>query len=413
MMNWLARLLSIVLVGVFVSVPNVGLVQAQSSFVETHLAYTGEVVGVASGGVGRGAVYLDNVDVTVTLKGDSLVQGTGLTAHIHGLGTQGGNPSALVGDAQITSNIEAPPAWRIYEAWLQYGWSRASLLVGLYDLNAEFDVNRTGSLFLNSSHGIGASFGASGSNGPSIFPVTSLAARLRVRVSSKTYVQAAVMDGVPGRPSEPGATVVRFAEGDGVLLAAELGMFFGASGPSSEALVDRTVPVDACGTLTVGGWAYSTELREWPTVHTPSGVRRSGGSVGFYALAEGQLYRESGTEAQGLSAFGRVGWANDRHNRFGGYTGSGVVYTGLLPGRGEDRAGVAVASAYNGAAYKVAQRRAGRPVTDAEINLEFTYAAAITPWFTLTGDVQYVFNPNTDPSLPNALFVGLRAAVEL
>lgn len=319
-----------------------------------------------------------------------------------------------MGDAQITSDIEAPESWRIYEAWFQHTWGgRASVLAGLYDLNAEFDVNRTGSLFLHSSHGIGAVFGASGRNGPSIFPVTSLAARLRVRVAAETYAQAAVMDGVPGRPSAPEGTVVRFAAGDGVLIAAELGTHVGVSGPSSDALVDRAAPVDARGTLAVGGWAYSTELREWPTVHTVGGVRRSGGSMGIYALAEGRLYREPGTEAQGLSAFGRVGWANDRYNRFGGYTGAGLVYTGLLSGRSGDRAGVAVASAYNGTAYKAAQRRAGRPVADAEINLEGTYAAVITPWLTLTGDVQYVLNPNTDPSIPNAFLAGLRAVIEL
>lgn len=382
---------------------------------ETAFVYTGEVVAVPFGGRERGAVYLDNVDVTATLRSDSLVGWSGLTAHMYGLGNQGGDPSALVGDAQITSNIEAPLAWRIYEAWLQQTlWPRASVLVGLYDLNAEFDVNRTGDLFLNSSHGIGAAFGLSGRNGPSIFPVTSMAVRARVRVARRGYVQAAVLDGVPGNPSDPGGTVVRFGEEDGVLVASEAGVYLGGEAPSHSALVDRTIDVETPVKVALGGWRYTTPLRPWSQVSRPSGVpveRR--GSVGAYLLAEGRLLREPGSGDQGLSAFMRLGWAHAETNRFTQYVGTGIVYTGPVPGRASDQVGLAVARARNGDPYVAAQRRAGQPVTDAEVNIEATYAARLRQWLSLIGDVQYVVNPNTDPSMPNALVGGLRAVVEL
>lgn len=391
-----------------------GFAQSIHSSVETSLAYTGEVVGVASGGQEQGVVYLDNVDATVTVRSDSLLGWTGLTARAYGLGNQGGNPSALVGDAQVTSNIEAPLAWRIYEAWLQQTLGdRASLLVGLYDLNAEFDVNRVGSLFLNSSHGIGAAFGLSGRNGPSIFPVTSMALRARVRVRRRGYVQAAVLDGVPGCPADPSGTVVRFGEDNGVLAATEVGVYLGGESPARTAIVDRTVDVEAPAKLSIGGWRYTTPLRPWPRVNRPGVPVASRGSAGVYLLAEGRVLHEPGTDTQGLSAFGRVGWANDRFNRFSRYVGAGVVYTGPFPGRDADRVGLAVATAFNGEAYVAAQRRSGQSVTDAEVNVEGTYAAPVRPWLTLIGDVQYVFNPNTDPTLPNALLGGMRLIVEL
>lgn len=381
--------------------------------VEVHLSYTGETVGVAAGGIERGVVYHDNLNAIVTVHADSLVGWTGLTAHVYGLGNQGDNPSMLVGDAQATSNIEAPLAWRIYEAWLQQTLgTRASVLVGLYDLNAEFDVNRTGSLFLHSSHGIGAAFGLSGRNGPSIFPVTSMAVRARLRVARRSYVQAAVLDGVPGCPANPSGTVIRFREGNGVLAATEIGVYLGGDSPARTAVVDRTVDVEAPGKLALGAWTYTTPLPTWTSINAPGGVERDEGSMGLYALAEGRLVREPGTEEQGLSAFGRVGWANDRQNRFSQYLGAGVVYTGLVPGRGADRVGLAVATAINGDAYEAAQRRAGRPVTDAEVSVEATYAAPVTSWLTLIGDLQYVVNPNTDPTIPDALVGGLRVVVE-
>jgi porin len=160
--------------------PSPGYAQSGPPSVEVGVTYTGEAVGVPSGGVEQDVVYLDNLDATTTVRSDSLVGWPGLTAFAYGLGNQGGAPSTLVGDAQVTSNIEA---------WLQQTLgTRASVLVGLYDLNAEFDVNRTGSLFLNSAHGIGTPFGLSGRNGPSIFPVTSLAVRARVRVARRGHV---------------------------------------------------------------------------------------------------------------------------------------------------------------------------------------------------------------------------------
>lgn len=51
-------------------------------------------------------------------------------------------------------------------------------------------------------------------------------------------------------------------------------------------------------------------------------------------------------------------------------------------------------------------------MTDAEVNVEATYAASVTDWLTVVGDVQYVFNPDMDPSIPDALIGGIRVMVE-
>ena len=74
-------------------------------------------------------------------------------------------------------------------------------------------------LFVNPAHGIGTDFSQSGSNGPSIFPVTSLALRLQYRASASTSLRLAVLDGVPGDPDRPGHTAIKLGGGDRALLA--------------------------------------------------------------------------------------------------------------------------------------------------------------------------------------------------
>ena len=102
---------------------------------------------------------------------------------------------------------------------------RLSILAGLYDLNSEFDVIENAGLFLNSSHGIGADFAQSGENGPSIFPSTSLTARLKIQPFKHFYIQAAALDGIPGNPDVDHGTHVHLGDGDGTLLTLETAWF--------------------------------------------------------------------------------------------------------------------------------------------------------------------------------------------
>ena len=113
----------------------------------------------------------------------------------------------LVGDLQVISNIDASHAWRVFEFWYEFGEGPWSVRTGLYDLNSEFDVNETGGLFLNSSHGMGPDFSQTGENGPSIFPVSSLA--LRAEWEGKGFTaRLAVLDGVPGHPHDPSSNEI-------------------------------------------------------------------------------------------------------------------------------------------------------------------------------------------------------------
>jgi len=130
------------------------------------------------------------------------------------------------------------------------------------------------------------------------------------------------------------------------------------------------------------------------------------GSTGAYTLAEVQLYRPSDASLRGLAGFVRFGVADRAVNRFGSYAGTDLVYTGVLGD--DDQLGFAVAHATNGGAYRRVEALAGNPTDAAETNLELTWRFAVQEWLRLQPDVQYIFNPNTDPGLGDALAIGLR-----
>ncbi len=379
------------------------------------VTYTADAMAGLRGGRERGAVFLDNLDLTLTLDLDALLGWPRTVLFLYGLGNQGGSASALAGDVQGVNNIEAPNAWRLYEAFVQHRLlnDRLSLLAGLYDINAEFDVMEAASVFLNSSFGIGAEFAASRPQGPSIFPFTALGLRARAFPADRWYLQAAALDGVPGLPGDPHAGPFHFGPNDGLLLVAETGVTLDRRRLDSASQQQvRRQRISRLATspyrlkVGLGGWYYTARFQR---IGTPAVTQRGNG--GLYLLSQGTLFHEPADPAQGLRGFLRLGVADRRVNRLAAYTGGGLVYTGLLPGRPADHLGVGAAIAHHGAPYRRAQHRTGTPTTRSETALELTYQAPLTAWLLIQGDVQYVLHPDMDPTQGHALVLGLRLQV--
>lgn len=404
-----ARLLSFV---VLVLLP----VHAASQVLEVTGAYAGETMGVLSGGLARDAVYLGNLDLSVAVRGSEESPRSGLSLFVYALGNHGGEPSRLVGDAQGVSNIEAPEALRLFEAWIESDWADRglSLLAGLYDLNSEFDVVHAADVFLNSAFGIGTEFADSGVTGPSVFPLASLGLRALWRRRGGTYVQAAVLDGVPGDPSDGTATRIRLSSEDGVLLVAEAGYHFdGPPAPRPPAASDaREGPVGRgwdpgeSGKVALGLWGYT---RRFDAIDPVDGGRLRS-RPGVYVIAQSPPLDLGGRGS--ATVFGRAGWADPAVHRFHLYSGMGAVLTGVVPGREEDALGMGLAIAHNGAPYRRVEGGAGRPTTARETVVELTYRMGLTQRLGVQPDLQWVHRPDTDPAVRSALLAGLRVTVE-
>ncbi len=362
---------------------------------QLDVVYTGETWRNTKGGIRTGNSYLDNLDVQLSIDGESAWGVPGLTAFAYLLHDNGGTVTEdLVGDAQTISNIEAPDAVRMYELWFDwaFGTGRShSLRFGLYDLNSEFDASETAALFVNSAHGIGTQIGQTGRNGPSIFPVTSLAARLRWQPAADWTMQFAVLDGVPGDPNHPTSNRIHLGGDDGWLLVAETGWSRGR-----------------WRKLALGGWRYTSHFEPQDRAVEMGVPRRLKGNDGIYALGEVNLWSSQGAGPRALDAYARFGTADGRINRFDRAWAFGVVATGLLPGRPTDQLGVGVATARNGDSYRRVSVAAGDAVDSHETAIELTYRAQISDWLVLQPIVQHIANPDTNPARSDALAFALR-----
>jgi len=353
-------------------------------------AYRGDLWRNVDGGVQKGGRYFDDLLIGVTVDTERAVGLSGGTLNVLGLHNHGADLSGqFVGASQVISNIQTSTSFRLYEAWYEQRVFRdaVSVLAGLYDLNSEFDAIEPAALFINSSHGIGPDFAQSGQAGPSIFPVTALAARVDWQVTPEILLRAAILDGVPGDPARPKRVVaVKLGNGDGALIVGEI----------EATILDTTVKA--------GGWGYTARFDDLNAVDPVSGnpVTR-GDNRGFYVSASRQVY--SAGEDEGLSLYGRFGIAQGHINMFSSYLGAGAVYDNILPGTS---VGFAVASAAVGKPYRRAQAALGLPSEKRETIFEATVRSEITPWLTLQPDVQYVVNPSAAPGSRNALVLGLR-----
>jgi porin len=381
--------------------------------IKPALVYDSAAFANLGGGVRSGGTYTSNLNLQLNFDATTLFGWPDTIAYVDALWLQGGLPSSFVGDAQGVSNISAPNAVKIYEAWVQKNFlsNHISLLVGLYDLNSEFYALNSAGLFLNSSFGMGPEFSQSGVEGPSVFPDTSVGMRFAFKPAEGVIVRTAVLDGVPVDRPNGGRGI--FEAGDGVLLVGELALIdrpeFRTAPMSGRFRLGRQAMLgDYDQKFAIGGWYYSASFNDLSETQANGQPVRHHGAGGFYVLTDQLLYRDPDLSARKLTGFVQVGVGDNQVDRFGAYLGVGLTAVGLFEGRPADEIGLGLAYGQDGSHYLAAQRMQGLPVTNAEKAIELTYLIPVTAWLALQPDLQYVITPNTTPAIPNALAFQLR-----
>lgn len=350
-------------------------------------AYTGEAWRNVSGGVRRDGAYLENIDLVATLDAERAFGWSGTTIVVSGLHNNDPTLSdRIVGDIQTVSNIDTDGATRLYEAWVERAFDAGAVKAGLIDLNSELDVNETGALFINSSHGIGPDFSQVGENGPSIFPITGFGAVMRWDYSERVQARLAAFEGTVGDPDRPHRTTLDLEGDEGALLAGEV----------------TFLPTEASRYL-LGVWRHTGRSTDFADEQ----LQRRTESIGVYGLAEGTLLKSG---ERSLNGFVRVGVADADVHQVSRYFGAGLVWSGPLLASAErdEQLGLAVASIANGSAFRRTQAELGSTFDRHETAIELTYRVQALSWLALQPDVQYVINPGADPALDNAWVVGLR-----
>lgn len=367
--------------------------------VEVGLAVYSDAFAVLDGGLETDLFFPGLVEPSLGLDLGQLFGWNGTYVFIRGLGMYGRDPGEGTGSLNAPSNLaHTVQTFRLFEAWIERSFLDESFSArfGLHGLDAEFDVKETAGVFMNGGFGTGVDLSQSGRNGPCIYPTSCLGLRLRYQPTPNHYVQAAIMEGTAGDPDDPHGTRVSLDYDDeGLFTIAEMGFVRGAD----EGRFLRAA---------LGVWHYSAAFDDLREVNASGDPRQRHMKPGFYALLEGELYREPARPTEGLSGFVRIGTADPDVHQVRQYASAGLAGTGMFPGRGDDVTAIGVSVPVNGSTYKAARRQAGSPVDDAELAIELTHYVPLLPWFSVQFDAQYIINPGTDPAVADALLVGLR-----
>lgn len=354
------------------------------------VSYTGEVLGNLSGGYKQGAVYEGLLNIGVEGDLEKLAGWKGASFLVSGLYPHGASlTDKYVHDFNAVSNIDAYDSPALYEVWLQQELFDGKLSIRLGNLlaDSEFFISDSAALFLNGAFGaiplVSQNFSAL------VYPIPAPGARVRWTINESWSLQGGVYDGVTGDPASGSynhGTEWRLNGSDGVLALSELAYTHNPDGLS--------------GVYKLGVFYHSSvESDAFPN----NGSRASAGG---YVIADQTLWRETGTEDQGLTGFLRIGGAPANRNVVPFYFDAGFNYKGLLPGRDADVAGLGFS--YTKASNDLLDEFGNGFERHHEATLELTYKVQATEWLTFQPDVQYVFNPGAFEKADNALVAGVR-----
>lgn len=359
--------------------------ELETNGLEIESILTLDLMSNLHGGLRERTAFLGDYTLGARLDTEKAGLWSGGTFYTVMLWTFGDPLSADVGDLQFTDNIEAPNNLSVYELWYEQALIPEKLfaLVGIHDLNTDFDLLQFGSALINSSFGISPEIGQTN---PSIFPVTGFGGRVKVTPAGSFYSLLGAYDGSPGSSTTTRGTHLDLSAHGGVLTIGEIG-------------IDSSIAKEAgrYHKVALGGWFNTARETDFAgAVHDLN--------YGGYLDGEVMLLPESADSAQGLGAFLQLGAAPQDRNRTAQYVGAGLSYTGLISGRDKDVAATGLALARNSRHYM------DTALTDkrAETALEVTYIAQVLSFLSLQPDIQWVINPGTDPQVDHAFVVGIR-----
>ncbi len=371
--------------------------------------YTGEVFGNPSGGARQGVIADGVFNLVLDLDLDKMTNGTvdNTTLHANAYYIYGSNlSSSYVGDFSGTSNIAAYNSLRLQELWVQKSFwqSRISLKAGNLAVDTEFFLSSSSALFINGTFGVFTLMANNVPNAP-VYPFASPGVRLMFQPTPAFYV----MSGVYGMdnssiPSVNNQNGTRFAlnSASGMLVMSEAGYLLNQS-PNDHGLQ---------GAYRLGSFVHTANYTTWASqaqADTGHGSLQSGGTnYGIYGVMDQQIYAQGN---EGISLFVRSGSAPSNVNFVDYYVDGGFNFTGFLPGRDNDVAGIAVARSHVSDDFSNAQMEERLPPSTAETVIEATYKIQLAPWWSIQPDAQYIVTPSGVQGSHNATVLGVRTNI--
>ncbi|MDR7038564.1 porin [Methylobacterium sp. BE186] len=406
--------------------------------VEIGLTSIGETVGALRGGLRRGAVYEGRLDVQLDADLETLMGWQGLRFHANAYQIHGTGPTRYrVGSLAPVSGIEALPATRLHELWLEQSFldRTLSLRAGNLAADAEFLVSPSATLFANGTFGWPVIAAANLPSGGPAAPLATPGLRVRWEAAPKASLMLGLFNGDPAHargnrlaldPQRRNPDGTDFSLHGSPFLIVEAAKSYSLGGPGPE----RTGVVKVGFFHHFGAFDDVRIDRDGVPLAAPwsSGLpARRRGDDGLYALIDQTIFREDEASDRGAALFARVAASPSPASLVSLYADAGLVYKGLLPGRPDDVAGL-------GLAHTRIARRARLsdwdralfsgmplPVRRSETAVELTYQAVVAPGFTVQPSLHYIAAPGggvRNPLRPDrarirdSVVLGLRATVQ-
>lgn len=383
--------------------------------VQFSFIYIAESYGNPSGGMRRGTIYTGRLDIGIDMDLEKVVGWTGAKLHanmfqIHGQGLS----RDYIGNLMLISGVEALPATRLYELWIEQSFAGDALLIkaGQQAADNEFIFSRYNDIFANSALGWP---GASGINllsgGPSP-PLAVPGVRVRAQLADNMVASVAIFDGDAAPPNSP--LDPQIANPHGVLFRVNDPPWLIGQLKYSFALGGNELP----GAVTGGAWTHFGEFKDQRfaqggfALSDPAGsgvAQKLRGNRGIFGVYEQMLVRSDIDPNLGMGLFVRTSVSPSDRNLVNFYIDGGIQWSGFSKQRPNDRFGVAMTYARISDAARQADRDTLTftgvpiPVRDFEAVLEMTYLAEVRSGWIVQPVFQYVFHPGggaVDPRDP-------------
>jgi len=374
-------------------------------------SYTIQSAISTDGSGGAEGIYSGILDYGVQLDLEKLIGWQGASAQtlwlwIHGNAIE----ESLRDDLLISSDLAGFDTFRMLDLWFQQNLldDRISLRVGQFTADSEFVRSAYSGVFLNRSLSWPAFLAANLPGGGPSVPLATLGVRLAVQPTDSLTLQSAIFQGnVYDQKINPHGFLWNLNGDVGFFLINEAQFRWHLSA------ADAGLP----GQMKAGFWVQTGQSAN------PLAATTSSATFGGYLVFDQMLYRETtfegtkskasppGLSPQGLGWFGRIGGAPPESSIVEFYFDTGLVYTGLIPTRDADRAGVAFAYGQLSSGASEIPTFRDSYGDGFQMVLEATYQAQITPWMTIQPNMQFIISPGSKLSHDNAVVLGGSVAI--
>jgi len=407
---------------------------AESKGITLSMESVSDILGNPSGGVSTGATYSGLLDLSALLDLKKSIGWEGASIKTTWIWLYGNDLSSqYLGNSLAASGIAGLTSFRCYEMWFQQNFfdDVISLRAGLLGLDTEFVLSDTASFFVNSAFGMSPLFTMNVANGGPEYPMATPGIRLALQPVSWLTLRSAVSQANPfeqqnnrynfnwnfGPPggllslNEVQADWNQSQKNAGLPGKAKAGFWIESGSASRESSLDQfSFAPPTASAYNSGFYGIIDQQLYRPSIPIPSPFNENNGASSEKNPFTTQGVMNEATATRGLSSFLRVGFSPEKDAPVSLNSDAGLVYTGLIPNRAQDRLGLAFGYAKVGSQQVQNASETGYRATYEAVG-EVSYSIRIHS-ICIQPDLQYIIHPGGTHEYGNAFVVGARVVVD-